>query len=135
MGTEEPELHIRLATMRSIELRRDTVRAVNLGVSGWIDAAGRVRLRGDPERPGYIIAEPSLRQDEPTLYARHGDTPMLALFMVGSLILVRRKRFLLEREAAEENDESERDDEDDEDESADDEDESADDEDDGVLTA
>jgi apolipoprotein N-acyltransferase len=40
--TSEPWSHLALATFRSIEQRRDFVRAANSGVSAFIDAAGRV---------------------------------------------------------------------------------------------
>ncbi len=51
-ATAEPELHARLGAMRAIELRRDLVRAVNLGVTSWIDAAGVVRARTPAQQPG-----------------------------------------------------------------------------------
>ncbi len=40
------EEHLLMARWRSIELRRETVRAVNTGVSGRIDALGRMAARG-----------------------------------------------------------------------------------------
>jgi apolipoprotein N-acyltransferase len=73
VGTAEPELHARLAVMRAIEHRRDLVRAVNLGVTSWIDATGSVRLRDESRSPNMRIAEPSLRLDAPTVYTRFGD--------------------------------------------------------------
>ncbi len=92
VGTEEPELHLRLAAMRSIELRRDMVRAVNLGVASWIDAYGRVRVRRDEATPGFIIAEPELREGS-TFYARFGDLPLWLCFAlaVGGQVLARRR--------------------------------------------
>lgn len=92
VGTEEPELHLRLAVMRSIELRRDTVRSVNLGVAGWIDAAGRVRLRASDDKPSFVIAEPTLRNAPATVYARYGETPMLFLFVLSGVALRFRRR-------------------------------------------
>ncbi len=83
VGTQEPVLHERLAVMRSIELRRDMVRAVNLGVTGWIDAAGRVRARRDSAEPGWLLVSPRLRESPATLYARFGDVPMIALLVLG----------------------------------------------------
>jgi len=79
VGTQEPELHLRLAAMRSIELRRSMVRSVNLGVASWIDAYGRVRVRRDDQGPGFFIAEPEIREDT-TLYARFGDGPLWLCF-------------------------------------------------------
>jgi len=93
VGTVEPELHMRLSVMRSIELRRDMVRAVNLGVSGWVDAAGRVRLRNESAEPGFTMVTPTLRSDAPTMYARFGDWPMwLALLASSGWFFVRERR-------------------------------------------
>ena len=41
-NTPEPWMHLVLSKFRSVELRRDFVRSANSGVSGFIDAAGRV---------------------------------------------------------------------------------------------
>jgi len=75
----EPELHLRLSVMRSIELRRSLVRAVNMGPSSWIDAAGRVRARHDGDEPGFVMASPALHGRPPTVYARFGHLPMTML--------------------------------------------------------
>lgn len=80
-GTAEPELHARLATMRAVELRRDLVRAVNMGVTSWVDAAGVVRARDDTDGPGVVLVEPTLRDDAPTLYTRFGEWPVALLFV------------------------------------------------------
>ncbi len=81
-GGGESELHLRMAAMRSVELRRDMVRAVNLGVPSWFDATGRLRARGSPEFPGVLSTEPALLDGPPTLYARFGDLPWLLLGLV-----------------------------------------------------
>lgn len=78
-ATAEPALHARLGAMRAIELRRDLVRAVNLGETSWIDAAGVVRARYDAQAAGTLMTTPALRDGEPTLYARFGDVPLVAL--------------------------------------------------------
>lgn len=83
VGTEEPELHLRLSVLRSIELRRDLVRAVNLGVPAWIDAAGVIRGRADDEGPGFLLAQPTLRDAPATPYTRYGDWPAAVLLMLG----------------------------------------------------
>ncbi len=41
-GTEEHEQHLLLLRFRAVETRRPVIRAVNMGISGWIDAYGRV---------------------------------------------------------------------------------------------
>jgi apolipoprotein N-acyltransferase len=75
VGTVEPELHFRLSVMRAIELRRDLVRSVNLGHSGWIDASGRVRADRLGTEPGHMLVTPTLREGAPTVYAMAGDWP------------------------------------------------------------
>ncbi len=91
VGTVEPELHLRLSVMRSIELRRDLVRAVNLGVAGWIDATGTVRARYDAPEPGSLLVEPTLRRDT-TVYARFGDGPAALALLLGIALAHRRGR-------------------------------------------
>jgi apolipoprotein N-acyltransferase len=93
-ATAEPELHARLGAMRAIELRRDIVRAVNLGVTSWIDAAGVVRARYDGQAPGTLMAMPAVRGASLTFYARWGDAPaygLLAFALVLSTGLHRRR--------------------------------------------
>ena len=85
-GTAESELHLRLAVLRSVELRRDMVRAVNLGVTSWVDAAGRVRARYDIAPGGTLLTEPALVDGGPTIYAQAGDAPWLLL--LGSALAV-----------------------------------------------
>lgn len=84
-GTAEPELHARLAVMRSIELRRDLVRAVNRGVASWVDATGAVRASDDRSKPFGMVVEPLLRDGPLTLYARFGDVPLLIGLALGVL--------------------------------------------------
>jgi apolipoprotein N-acyltransferase len=79
-GTAESELHARLGAMRAIELRLDLVRAVNLGVASWVDAAGVVRARYAGAEPEVLMATPVLRDGTRTIYARLGDTPLRLLF-------------------------------------------------------
>jgi apolipoprotein N-acyltransferase len=84
-ATAEPELHARLGAMRAIELRRDLVRAVNLGTTSWIDAAGVVRAKYDEQRPGTLMTTPALREAPPTIYARLGDAPLFAAIAAAAL--------------------------------------------------
>jgi apolipoprotein N-acyltransferase len=79
-GTAEPELHARLGAMRAIELRRDLIRAVNMGVTSWIDAAGVERSRYDGSAPATLLVTPAVRDGDLSLYARLGDAPLLSLF-------------------------------------------------------
>ncbi|WP_394833251.1 apolipoprotein N-acyltransferase [Pendulispora rubella] len=80
----ESELHLRMAAMRSIEGRRDMVRAVNYGPTSWVDAAGRVRGRYASTTPGILLAQPALLETPPTLYTRFGDGPFAVLLAAGT---------------------------------------------------
>jgi apolipoprotein N-acyltransferase len=78
-GTAEPELHARLAALRAVELRRDLVRSVNMGVVSWVDASGVVRARYDGQPPKALLVTPAIHDGPPTLYVRYGDAPMWLL--------------------------------------------------------
>jgi apolipoprotein N-acyltransferase len=78
----ESELHLRMAALRSVELRRDMVRAVNLGIPSWFDATGRLRARGSPDFAGILYTEPALLNGPETFYARFGDLPWVLLGLV-----------------------------------------------------
>jgi apolipoprotein N-acyltransferase len=81
-GTAEPELHLRAAVLRAVELRRDLVRAVNAGPASWVDATGRVRGRASTVTASTLSAVPSLLDAPLTFYARFGDTPWAILALV-----------------------------------------------------
>ena len=89
-GSAEPELHLRVSVLRAVEARRDLVRAVNFGPASWVDAAGRVRARYDPQVPGTLLARPALLEGSPTPYTRFGDLPALALQAAVTLAFARR---------------------------------------------
>jgi apolipoprotein N-acyltransferase len=91
-GTAEPELHARLATMRAVELRRDLVRAVNLGIASWVDAAGVVRARDASSEASTLEVTPTIRDAGLTLYARVGDTPLRVAFSIAAVFFARRER-------------------------------------------
>jgi apolipoprotein N-acyltransferase len=80
-GSSESELHLRVATLRAVEARRDMVRAVNAGPTSWVDAAGRVRQRASPLVPGVLSVEPALLDTPPTVYTRYGDAPLALLLL------------------------------------------------------
>ncbi|HEY1958561.1 MAG TPA: apolipoprotein N-acyltransferase [Polyangiaceae bacterium] len=70
--TQESELHLRVGAMRAIELRRDLVRAVNEGVTSWVDATGAVCARYVGPVAGTLPTTPALLEGK-TIYARLGD--------------------------------------------------------------
>lgn len=90
-GSAEGELHLRLAVLRSIETRRDLVRAVNRGPTSLVDAAGRVALRYDEGIPASLPVSPALLEAPITLYARLGDAPLVLLAAAAILVARRTK--------------------------------------------
>jgi apolipoprotein N-acyltransferase len=84
-GSGESELHLRLAALRAVESRRDLVRAVNLGPTTWVDAAGVVRGRREGTPAGVLIATPALLEWGPTPFDRFGDVPAALLVLAGAL--------------------------------------------------
>lgn len=78
--TSEPWEHLALSVYRSVELRTELVRAVNTGVSAFIDATGRVRERTyavdpakDPRGADKKLGEVALIEGGGTVYAKVGD--------------------------------------------------------------
>jgi len=90
-GGAESELHMRISALRAVELRRDFVRAVNIGVSSWFDASGRLRARGSPEFAGVLETRPALMDAPPTVFARFGDAPWALLGLVLANVAVWRE--------------------------------------------
>lgn len=89
-ATSEPYEHLALAVFRAVEHRVDLIRAVNTGVSAFIDATGRVYQKGpsvDPTlqpgvKPVTLLEEAALMQPG-GLYQQLGET-----FGSGCLVLV-----------------------------------------------
>lgn len=93
--TAEPELHLLEAVARSIEARRDLVRAVNTGVTVHLDATGREVSRAPREVATFLLVRPALLEGGPTLYVRFGDATWLLPLGLGALfagLRVRRRR-------------------------------------------
>jgi apolipoprotein N-acyltransferase len=78
-GSAESELHLRLAVLRAVESRRDLVRAVNEGVTSWVDAAGVVRARTEGPLRNVLMADAALLETSETPFDRFGDWPLAAL--------------------------------------------------------
>jgi apolipoprotein N-acyltransferase len=89
-GTAESAYHLLLSRLRSIELRRDLVRAVNYGPTTWIDAAGRIVAEMPGDAPGVLATHPALLERPSTLYARRGEWPLTVL--LAALAFLTRRR-------------------------------------------
>lgn len=88
--TPGPRQHFALARMRAIEEGLPVARAGNNGVSGMIDAYGRVWDRLRLNEVG-VIDSPLPKALPPTLYARLDDLPFW-LLIGGSLLWLERRR-------------------------------------------
>jgi apolipoprotein N-acyltransferase len=89
-NSAEPELHLLEAIPRTIETRRDMVRAVNTGVTVHVDALGRVVARAPREEATFLIVNPALIESEPTIYVRFGDAPW-AIALLAFAVIARRR--------------------------------------------
>lgn len=77
-GTEEHEQHFAICRFRAIETRRPIVRAVNMGISGIIDANGRVvKIPGkdwtDSKKKDVVVSERIPLDHRASFYAQNGD--------------------------------------------------------------
>jgi apolipoprotein N-acyltransferase len=91
-GSAESELHLRLGVLRAVESRRDFVRAVNLGPTTWVDAAGIVAGRYASPLAGVLVATPALLEWEPTLFDRLGDAPTALALLAWTFARARHKK-------------------------------------------
>lgn len=91
-GSAEGELHLRLSVLRAIETRRDLARAVNLGPTSLVDAAGHVLARYDAPFPKAIDVEVALLETPPTPFTRLGDYPVMALLAGACMMHIMRAR-------------------------------------------
>jgi apolipoprotein N-acyltransferase len=90
--SDEPWMHLALARLRAVEHRRWLVRATNSGISAIVDPAGRVVVRTGLFTRENLRGTVFSRHDR-TVYARVGDWPgMVAIVIVGTALIVRRRR-------------------------------------------
>jgi len=78
--TAGPYQHFASAKVRAIEEGLPLVRAANTGISGVVDAYGRIKARMGVDIMGYMDADlpPPL---PPTFFGRHGEKPLWILFI------------------------------------------------------
>lgn len=89
-----PYQHFATAQLRATEEGLPLARAANTGISGMIDAYGRITKKLGLNEAGVVDAELPRRTEQPTVYARFGNTVPLTLFasILIAARLPRRKR-------------------------------------------
>jgi apolipoprotein N-acyltransferase len=86
-----PFQHFAIARTRAVEEGLPLVRVANNGVSGVIDALGRVPVRIDLDAVGYADVALPVAAGR-TLYARAGDWTLLVLLLLAALPIALRMR-------------------------------------------
>lgn len=86
-----PELHFAHAVLRAVETRSTVVRGANTGISGVVDARGRVIAELATFEEGTLRADVAAA-GAPPLYARTGDAPLLVLLVAGLAVSVLHER-------------------------------------------
>jgi apolipoprotein N-acyltransferase len=87
-----PYQHFAMARLRAAEQGLPVIRAANTGISGAIDAYGRVVARLGLNRQGAVDAPLPLALAGGTVYGRFGDVPLLSLAAVLFLSMAYRYR-------------------------------------------
>jgi apolipoprotein N-acyltransferase len=86
--TQLPQ-HLQIARFRSIENRVPTARAVNTGISAFIDSCGRIGSQLPPQTPGVLIGQVALDR-RVTVYTRWGDWFAIACCVTIGIMLIGR---------------------------------------------
>ena len=94
-----PYQHFAQARLRAIEQRMPMARVANTGVSGMIDAMGRVTARIGLGKMGAVDAALPPRGPAPG-YARWGDAPMLVLLLLLAAVGWRHNRLDRDQDGA-----------------------------------
>jgi apolipoprotein N-acyltransferase len=88
--TQQPLIHLALATFRSIETRRAMIRSTNTGISAIVDPVGRIVARtGQWTRETLVAEVPVIRDGGSPLYMRVGDAYGWLSGLAAAAIVVR----------------------------------------------
>ena len=88
-----PYQHFEQARLRAVEEGLPLVRAANSGISGVIDPWGRVTARAPLGATAALDAFLPAPRPTATLFARHGNAPILALALIVMAVFAIRRRF------------------------------------------
>ena len=83
-----PEMHFDHAIFRAVETRMPVLRGANTGISGVVDAAGRVGAEIPAFEAGTLRVEVAAA-GPPPLYARTGDAPLVVALLLVIAITAR----------------------------------------------
>lgn len=83
-----PHQHFAIAQTRAVEEGIPLVRVANTGISGVVDAYGRITAWLGLGRTGFLDADLPVALPEPTLYGRFGDGILGLLFLSCALIVM-----------------------------------------------
>lgn len=93
--TNEPLIHLVLASFRSIETRRAMIRSTNTGISAFVDPVGRIRGRTGQWKQQTLVGEvPLIKDGSATIYMMLGDVLgwlAIALVVAGGVKSRRRR--------------------------------------------
>lgn len=86
-GSEEHDMHLAISVFRAIENRTPIARAVNLGISAFIDGNGVIEAE-IPKKTMKSLTRPITLDDRSALYSKLGDWPGgLCLVACGGLLV------------------------------------------------
>jgi len=87
--TQESYQHLQLASARAIELRLPILRAVNSGVSAWVDSTGRIHGKTELFTAENKLYEVPLSGRGKTVFALLGNIPLWLFIAFGTLTFLR----------------------------------------------
>ena len=88
-----PHQHLEMARMRALETGRELIRSTTSGISAVIDSRGQIKVQGPQFETGIIrgIIQPMMGL---TPYVYWGNYPVLLLFILTGILLLRKIYFL-----------------------------------------
>jgi apolipoprotein N-acyltransferase len=95
--THEPAQHLGLAALRTVEHRKGLVRAVNTGISTYIDPTGRAHIKtrvtdpdieGPQEPDGFVVDVPLMDPEHRTPYGLTGELFNISCILAVGLIAI-----------------------------------------------
>ncbi len=84
--TSAPYQHFSMAVFRAVENRAPVIRAANTGVSGFIDAKGRIKRKSDIFVEAVLTEDLLIGSFKKSFYTKYGD--LFAFFCIISCVLL-----------------------------------------------